>query len=65
MISINIQLEQVNIDLNNFNKKDLSLFIPVDQERVLEANENLKLKRKRPVSDAKNTLESCMNLQFK
>ena len=65
MTSINIQQEQINFELNNFNKKDLSLFIPVDQDRVLEANENLKLKRKKPVSESKNTLETCMNLQFK
>ena len=65
MVSINIQQEQINLELNNYNNKDLSLFIPVDQERVSEANENLKLKRKKPVSEAKNTLETCMNLQFK
>lgn len=65
MTSIHAQQEQINFDSNQYGKRDSSLFIPVDHERVSEANENLKLKRKKPVSDAKNTLENCMNLQFR
>ena len=46
MVSINVQQEQIELDNSYAPKKDMSLFIPVDQERVLEASENLKLKRK-------------------
>ena len=65
LVSINVQQEQIHFDTCQFNKKDMSLFIPVDQDRVSEASENLKLKRKNPISETINTLESCMNLQFK
>lgn len=65
MTSINVQQEQVNFDTSQFNKKDMSLFIPVDHDRISEASENLKLKRKKPISETTNTLENCMNLQFK
>lgn len=65
LVSINVQQEQINFDTSQFNKKDMSLFIPVDQDRVSEASENLKLKRKKPISETINTLENCMNLQFK
>ena len=65
LISIHAQQEQINFDSNPYGKRDASLFIPVDHDRVSEASENLKLRRKKPVSDAKNTLESCMNLQFR
>lgn len=65
LTSIHAQQEQINFDSNPYGKRDASLFIPVDNDRVSEASENLKLRRKKPVSDAKNTLESCMNLQFR
>ncbi len=65
LVSINVQQEQINFDTNQFNRKDMSLFIPVDQDRISEASENLKLKRKKPISETINTLENCMNLQFK
>ena len=65
LISINVQQEQVAFDSSNYTKKEPSVFIPIDQDRLSEASQNLKLKRKKPVSEAKNTLETCMNLQFK
>ena len=65
LVSINVQQEQINFDSNQFNRKDMSLFIPVDNDRISEASENLKLKRKKPISETINTLENCMNLQFK
>ena len=65
LVSINVQQEQVAFDSSNYSKKEPSVFIPIDQDRLSEASENLKLKRKKPVSESKNTLETCMNLQFK
>lgn len=64
MITINVQQEETELS-NDTNQKNNNLFIPVDQERVITACQNLKLKRKKPVSDSVNTLENCMNLQFK
>ena len=65
MSSIHIQQEQVTLENNFGSKRDSDVYIPVDQDRISEASDALKLKRRRPISSAKNTLESCMNLQFK
>lgn len=65
MSSIHIQQEQVTLENNYGYKKESEVYIPVDQDRLSEASDALKLKRRRPISSAKNTLESCMNLQFK
>ena len=54
MISILVQQEKINLD--NIKKDNPSLFIPIDENRVTEADQNLKLKRSKSVS-TKNTLE--------
>jgi hypothetical protein len=36
-------------------------FIPVDKERILKANQELRLKRSKPVNN-KNTLDDCINI---
>lgn len=59
LMSVQTQLEEIDLDLN---QQASEIFIPVDDTRIMEASENLKLKRKKPANKSKNTLESCMNL---
>jgi len=56
MISIIQQIEETNID----NK---SKYIPLDDIRVQNADSNLRLKRKVPLTVSHNTLENCMSLK--
>jgi hypothetical protein len=61
MVSIIPQLEEsVNNSFYNQNKS----FIPIDKERIEKANKDLKLKRSKPLSDKRNTLENCMKLKY-
>ena len=53
------QLEEKYIE-----KRVKKTFVPIDMEKVKRAKENLRLKRSKPVSKYKNTLESCMNLKY-
>ena len=53
------QLEEKYIE-----KTKKKTFVPIDMEKVKRAKENLRLKRSKPVSKYKNTLESCMNLKY-
>ncbi len=53
------QLEEKYIE-----KTQKKTFVPIDMEKVKRAKENLRLKRSKPVSKYKNTLESCMNLKY-
>ena len=39
-------------------------YIPVDKDRIRKANNELRLKRSKPVSEHKNTLDSCMSLKY-
>ena len=61
MISIIPQIEE--IATNSFYNKNKS-FIPIDKERIEKANKDLKLKRSKPLSDKRNTLENCMQLKY-
>lgn len=61
--SITVQQDEIDIDMAP-NKTGGDVFIPVDPERITEANNNLKLKRTKPHNNTKNTLESCMKLEF-
>ena len=66
LVSIIPQIEEVVFDNEKVINKDTDIFIPLDEERLENAaNESLKLKRNKPLSESRNTLESCMNLQFK
>ena len=51
---------EITIEKNN---KNLKKFIPLDNQRVTNANENLKLKRKTNINMGANTLENCMGLK--
>ena len=60
MVSIIPSLEEVNRD--SLKKKD-SFFIPLDKERIKKVNNDLRLKRRKPMTN-KNTLENCMRLKY-
>ena len=44
-------------------KRKENYYIPLDKERIKKANNDLRLKRKKPISN-KNTLENCMRLKY-
>ena len=56
MISLIPTIEEVNLNENNVNSSDGSLLNLSDNE--------LKLKRSKPLPDYCNTLENCMNLKL-
>ena len=60
VISLIPQMEEVFMNFSDKNKN----YIPVDMNRIKKVNNDLKLKRCRPVTDPINTLESCMNLKY-
>ena len=59
MISIIPTMEETNYNISNKKK-----FVPIDKDRIYKANEDLRLRRSKPLPDAKNTLESCMRLKY-
>ena len=59
--SIIPQIEESNLE-NNSNQKES--FIPIDKERIKKANEELRLKRNKPITESTNTLENCMRLKY-
>ena len=62
MVSIIHQVEETNLDLSNADKKN---FIPLDDTRIKSADDNLRLKRSKPIaSSQKYTLENCMRLKY-
>jgi len=61
MVSIISQIEANQNDIFTCRKRS---FIPIDKERIKKANDDLKLKRSKPLSDKRNTLENCMKLKY-
>jgi hypothetical protein len=61
MVSLIPQLEESISDTFYTKKKT---FIPVDRDRIDKANSELKLRRSKPLSDTRNTLENCMKLKY-
>lgn len=60
MMTLTQQVEEINqSDLNNEYK-----YIPIDTERINKYTEKIKLKRNKPVTDYKNTLDHTMNLKY-
>ena len=55
-------VHSVNEESNIMVKNKIKKFIPIDKERIKKANEQLKLKRNKPLTNLNNTLENCMNL---
>jgi hypothetical protein len=62
MISIIHQIEETNVEENSSKKN--KKFVPLDDIRVKNADNSLRLKRKTPVSVSQNTLENCMSLKY-
>lgn len=46
------------------NKSIISSFIPIDNNKLNRATNELKLKRNKPINLKKNTLDSCMNIVY-
>jgi hypothetical protein len=60
MMTITQQIEEVNeSDLNNDFR-----YIPIDTDRINRFKEKMKLKRSKPVTNFKNTLDHTMNLKY-
>lgn len=60
MMTMTQQIEEINEgDLNNDFK-----YIPIDTERINRFKEKLKLKRQKPITNFKNTLDHTMNLKY-
>ena len=51
-------------EINTSSLKYKNKYIPVDKDRIRKANNELRLKRSKPVSEHKNTLDSCMSLKY-
>lgn len=60
MISASQQIEEINYE-NNSNKTN---FIPIDEERVKKLEQQIKLMRRTPLLNHKNTLEHTMNIKI-
>ena len=60
VVSLVPQMEEVFMNVSD----KCHNYIPVDVNRIKKVNNDLKLKRSRPVTDPVNTLESCMNLKY-
>ena len=60
LISLIPQMEEVFLNITDKNNN----FVPLDLNRLKKVNNELKLKREKPVADSSNTLESCMNLKY-
>ena len=61
LLSIIPQVEESNLESNENSNKN---FIPIDKDRIQKANDDLRLKRNRPVTETVNTLENCMRLKY-
>lgn len=60
MMTLTQQVEEINeSDLNNDYK-----YIPIDTERINRYKEKMRLKRTKPVTSFKNTLDHTMNLKY-
>lgn len=60
MMTITQQIEEINeSDLNNDFR-----YIPIDTDRINRFKEKMKLKRTKPVTNFKNTLDHTMNLKY-
>lgn len=60
MMTMTQQIEEINdSDINSEYK-----YIPIDTERINKYKEKIKIKRSKPLTDFKNTLDHAMNLKF-
>lgn len=60
MMTMTQQIEEINdSDINSEYK-----YIPIDTDRINKYKEKIKIKRSKPLTDFKNTLDHAMNLKF-
>lgn len=60
MLTLTQQLEEINeADVNNEYR-----YIPIDTERINKYKEKIKLKRAKPLTNFRNTLDHTMNLKY-
>ena len=62
IISVIPQIEESNLENMTVGNKEN--FIPIDKERIKKANDDLRLKRNKPITESINTLENCMHLKY-
>lgn len=60
MVSIIPSLEEIKRDTL---KKTDTYYVPIDKERINRVNNDLRLKRSKPIQN-RNTLENCMRLKY-
>jgi hypothetical protein len=60
LISLIPQMEEVFLNITDKNNN----FVPLDLNRLKKVNNELKLKREKPIAESSNTLETCMNLKY-
>ena len=60
MMTLTQQIEEINeSDINSEFK-----YIPLDTDRINKYKEKIKLKRTKPITEFKNTLDHAMNLKI-
>lgn len=60
MLTLTQQIEEINeADINNDFR-----YIPIDTERINKYKEKMKLRRAKPITNFKNTLDHTMNLKY-
>lgn len=60
MLTLTQQIEEINeADINNDFR-----YIPIDTERINKYKEKMKLRRTKPITNFKNTLDHTMNLKY-
>lgn len=67
MISNYPPMQTLSQQIEEISEKDVRKsmrYVPIDTERVNRYKEQIKLKRSKPLLDAKNTLDYAMNLRF-
>lgn len=60
IITLIPQMEEIFMNITDKNNS----YIPIDINRVKKANNDLKLRRNKPVNEPSNTLENCMKLKY-
>ena len=62
IIAVIAEINENKYNIKNMNKSNN--FIPLDTNRIKKANKELKLKRSKPLTNSKNTLDSCININI-
>lgn len=60
IITLIPQMEEIFTNISDVHNS----YVPIDLNKVKNANNDLKLKRSKPVNEPENTLENCMRLKY-